>query len=386
MKIFWFAILVLMTVSIASAQTKPSQIRLTIVADDVLNDVPIDYTGLSYETVQLEDPDFFSAENKSLIALFRQLSPHGVLRLGGNSSEFCWWKDSPDAQAPVQHTAGQGRADNWMPQSFHAITPKAVDHLAGFLDATGWSLIYGLNFGTGSPARDSTEAAYVAHAVGSRLKYFQIGNEPDFYSQANNLLRPPGWGFDDYMNEWTAIADAVSARVPDARFGGPDMGASSDWVIKFAQVAPTRVGARLAMLSGHYYAMGPPDSPSATIANLLSPHPEIAKRMQQIMPIARAAKLDYRMTEGNSCYRGGKPDVSNALASALWGGDYMLEMASLGCKGINFHGGGGRQISASLGTKLPGVRNAADAQVAQLGSFYSPIIGSREASFSARPI
>ncbi|HMB94817.1 MAG TPA: glycosyl hydrolase family 79 C-terminal domain-containing protein, partial [Tepidisphaeraceae bacterium] len=246
--------------------------------------------------------------------------------------------------------------------------------------------IYGLNFGTGSPARDATEAAYVAHAVGSRLKYFQIGNEPDFYSQANNLLRPPGWGFDDYMNEWTAIADAVSARVPEARFGGPDMGASSDWVIKFAQVAPTRVGARLAMLSGHYYAMGPPDSPSATIANLLAPKPAVVERMQQIMPIARKSKLDYRMTEGNSCYRGGKPDVSNALAGALWGGDYELAMAALGCKGVNFHGGGGSQISASLGTKLPGVRNDADRKVANLGAFYTPIAGSREASFSARPL
>ena len=71
----------------------------------------------------------------------------------------------------------------------------AVDNLRGFLDACGWTCIYGLNFGTGSPERDAAEAAYVARALGDRLRYFQIGNEPDFYRAANNLLRPRGWDF-----------------------------------------------------------------------------------------------------------------------------------------------------------------------------------------------
>jgi hypothetical protein len=360
--------------------------HLIITPNDTLDSVPVDYTGLSIETLQLADPNYFSPDNPDLVALFRRLSAHGVLRLGGNSSEFCWWRDSPDALPPVERTAGQGRADNWMPQAFHAITPNAIDNLAGFLNATGWTLIYGLNFGTGSPERDASQAAYVAHAAGPRLQCFQIGNEPDFYCHSNNLLRPAGWDFGDYLNEWTAIADAVSARVSDARFGGPDMGASSDWVIKFAETAPARVGARLTMLSGHYYAEGPPDSPGANIASLLAPKPGVAKRMNEIMPVVRRYKLDYRMTEGNSCYRGGKAGMSNAFAAALWGGDYMLEMASLGCKGVNFHGGGGSQISASLGGKLPGARDAADLAMAKLGSFYSPIAGSLEASFSARPI
>lgn len=360
--------------------------RLIISPDETLNAIPLDYTGLSYETVQLTDPAYFSPDNHELIGLLRCLSPHGVLRLGGNSSEFCWWKDTPDAQAPVQKTAGQGRSDNWMPQTFHAITPQAVDHLAGFLRATGWTLIYGLNFGTGSPERDAVEAAYVANAVGRHLKYFQIGNEPDFYSQANNLLRPAGWGFSDYMNEWTAIAEAVLARVPNASFGGPDVGASSDWVTRFAQVAPERLKGRISTLSGHYYAVGPPDSPSASIPNLLAPSAEVVRRMHEIIPIAASVGLDFRMTEGNSCYRGGKAGMSNAFAATLWGGDYMLEMASLGCKGINFHSGGGSLIAQALGGKLPGARNAADVEAAKLGTFYSPIAGLPGASFSARPI
>jgi hypothetical protein len=108
--------------------------------------------------------------------------------------------------------------------------------------------------------------------------------------------------------------------------------------------------------------------------------------MGQIMPAARAAGLSYRMTEGNSCYRGGKPGMSNALAGALWGADTMLDMAAHGCKGINFHGGPGAQIAQSLGDKLPGARSGADREYAKLGSFYSPFAGSRALGFDARAL
>ena len=41
--------------------------------------IPRDFTGLSYESAQLANPEFFSAKNKELIALFRGLSPSGNL-------------------------------------------------------------------------------------------------------------------------------------------------------------------------------------------------------------------------------------------------------------------------------------------------------------------
>jgi hypothetical protein len=360
--------------------------RLTLRPGETLNEIPPDYSGFSFETSQLGDPEYFAPGDASFISFFRRLSPKGVLRIGGNSSEFCWWKATPDAQQPQVHSAGQGRADNYMPQNFTPVTPAAIDNLRGFLDATGWHCIYGLNFGTGSPERDAAEAAYVAKALGPRLLYFQIGNEPDLYKSPHNMLRPAGWDFPDYLKEWTAIANAVSARVPDARFAGPDVANASDWVVRFAQAAPALMGKRLVSLSGHYYAEGPPESPDANIANLLKGDPRIAQRMDAIMPAAHAAGLDFRMTEGNSCYRGGKPGMSNAFASSLWGGDYMLDMAARGCKGINFHGGSGKQITAGLGGKLPGARNAADVETARLGTFYSPLAGSNQVGYDARPI
>jgi hypothetical protein len=348
--------------------------------------IPADYIGFSYETVQLADPSFFAAGNRELVALFRALSPRGVLRIGGNSSEFCWWRTRPD-QPPPPDPSSAANADNWMPHKLTAIEPVAVDRLAGFLDATGWKAIYGLNLGTGTPERAAEESSYVSRVLGPRLLYFQIGNEPEYYRDAVNGLRPADWNFEKYLAQWAAIARAVIERVPGARFGGPDVGSDGSWVVRFAQEAPKLFPQRIVACTGHYYAEGPPDDPKVTVARLLAPDPRIDRDLPRIAEAARAAGIQYRMTEGNTCYRGGKPGMSNAFCSALWAADYMLKLASYGCVGVNLHGGGSKQIRDSLGGHLPGESlDPTAAAVAKEGSFYTPIAGSRESGFRARPV
>jgi hypothetical protein len=60
------------------------------------------------------------------------------------------------------------------------------------------------------------------------------------------------------------------------------------------------------------------------------------------------------MTEGNTCYRGGKPGVSDVFASALWSADYALLLASNNYSGVNLHGGTGKSVANSVGGSLPG--------------------------------
>jgi hypothetical protein len=333
--------------------------------------IPPAYTGLSYELAQLSDPGFFAESNRALVAYFRLLSEHGILRLGGNTSEFCWFRANTSTPEPRLHVP-QHPEENWMPHQLFAVPPESIEALAGFLKATGWRLIYGLNFGNSTPQRAAEEAAYVAKTIGDRLEYFQIGNEPDLYTKASNGTRPPGWSFDDYVKEWIVYADAVSARVPGARFGGPDVAASSDWVVRFGEQVAPKLGARLAALTGHYYAEGPPDDPRVTIERLLAPNPKIAADLHRIAAAAGTNGPVYRMTEGNSCYRGGKPGMSDAFAAALWAADYMLELASLGCAGVNLHGGASAFLTAGLGGHTPGADSAKKPQQVRSG-YYSPI-------------
>jgi len=175
--------------------------------------------------------------------------------------------------------------------------------------------------------------------------------------------------------------------VPGARFGGPDVGSDGSWVVRFAQEAPKLFPGRILACTGHYYAEGPPDDPSVTVARLLAPDPRIDRDLPRIVEAATAAGVHYRMTEGNSCYRGGKPGMSNAFCSALWAADYMLKLASYGCVGVNLHGGGSKQIRDALGGHLPGESlDATATTVAKEGSFYTPVAGSRESGFRARPV
>jgi hypothetical protein len=359
--------------------------RLSIAPGSPSHLVPENFTGLSYELAQLTDPGFFAAGNRELVALFRLLSPQGVLRVGGNSSESCWLKVEPTTTAPELPPVSGPVSEHWMPRQLFMIPPESIDELAGFMRATGWQLIYGLNFGHSSPDRLAREAEFVASRVHGSLLYFQIGNEPDLYSTPTNRTRPPGWGFDDYLREWTACADAISQRVPDAKFGGPDVARSSKWITQFIPAAATRLGPRLVAASGHYYAEGPPDDPRVTTEQLLRTNPEIGGSAKMIADLAARNGLVYRLTEGNSCYRGGKPGMSDALASALWGGDYLLSLAEAGCAGVNLHGGSRSVLRAALGNHMPGELVAKPGSDSK-GGFYTPIAGEIGQGFSVRPL
>ena len=347
--------------------------------------VPRNFAGLSYELAQLTDHTFFSAANRDLVAYFRLLSLNGILRLGGNTSEFCWFKASASTPAPKLHVPPGDLDANWMPHQLFEIHPEAIDALAGFLRATGWRLIYGLNFGNSTPQRAADEAAYVAKKIGDQLEFFQIGNEPDLYRKASNGTRPPHWDFPDYIKEWSAFARAIVASVPAARFGAPDVAASSDWITRFSAEVPAPLASRVVALTGHYYAEGPPDDPSVTIQRLLAGNPRISTETNQIMASVHPTRRIYRMTEGNSCYRGGKPGMSDAFAASLWAGDYMLQLASLGCAGVNLHGGRSAFLTAGLGGHTPGMKVATTPQTLHSG-FYTPIQSEPDHETKAMPV
>jgi hypothetical protein len=187
------------------------------------------------------------------------------------------------------------------------------------------------------------------------------------------------------MKEWAAGARAIAQRVSGARFGGPDVGSNSRWIERFIPAAARELGPRLAAVTGHYYAEGPPDDPRMTTERLLRTDPGVAKSAKAIADLAARNALVYRMTEGNSCYRGGKPGMSDAYASALWGGDYMLALAAAGCVGVNLHGGSRRVLRAALGNHMPGERVAKPGSDTT-GGYYTPIAGERGQGFKARPL
>lgn len=328
------------------------QVSLALPAEEGPH-IPTDFLGLSYEVQQLTDVNFFSARNDGLITQFKALAPHGALRLGGNTSEFAYWKPKPDSPEPehpqIREVEGEPKAQ------YYAVTPDAVRNLAEFLRAAGWNCVYGIGMGTNTPQRAAEEASFVAETLGDLLQYFQIGNEADLF--ARHLRDPKTWSAKTYVEEWLKLARAIAARVPPAKFGMPDVAANPSWLTDVADLWPSvEHPPHVITLSHHYYFGGPATNPDVNIPNLLKP--ATMEKVQNTANIAKAAAekmgIRVRMTEGNTCYRGGKPGVSDVFASALWSADYALLLATNNYSGVNLHGGTGKSVANSVGGFLPG--------------------------------
>jgi hypothetical protein len=354
------------------------RVALSIPKDATGPRMPIDFVGLSYEVEQLSDPSFFSAQNSGLIREFKALSSTGVLRLGGNTSEFAYWKPKPDFPEPehprVREVAGEPKAQ------YYAVTVEAVRNLAEFLQATGWTCVYGIGMGTNTPARAAEEAVFVAETLGDRLQYFQIGNEADLFDR--HLRDPKTWSAKTYLQEWLSLSRAIAAGVPAAKFGMPDVAGAVSWLTEIAdQWLSIQAPPRVTTLTHHYYFGGPATNPEVNIPNLLKP--ATMQKVQNTANIASAAaskmSARVRMTEGNTCYRGGKPGVSDVFAAALWSADYSLLLASNDYSGVNLHGGTGKSVANSVGGSLPGdallqARGETPEQIAaHPHPFYTPI-------------
>ncbi len=359
----------------AFAENNPATVRLTLRPDRLGNRIADDFTGLSYESAQLGNPLFFSGDNTELAGFIRRLGKSGVLRIGGNSSEYCYWTPDPSKPANVKNKKNLPTSDNIRnsdkanpaafgmavgPNTGHKapapvnITPLAIRHLREFLDACGWKLIYGLNMGTGTPEDAADEAAKVMDAVGPKLIAFQLCNEPDLFFR--NGIRRADYDFKQFAVEWQHFFETIRARLPNAPFAGPDTAYNNEWLVPFAKQFKNEV----VFLSQHYYAEGPPTDPSMTIERLLNPNPKLQAEFEGMKKTMQDSGLPFRLAETNSCYQGGKQGVSDTFASALWGAELMYQLASAGGAGINFHGGG-------------------------YGS-YTPIAGTPEKGFMARPL
>lgn len=339
--------------SLAARGEVTTHVALKIPRDATGPDVPIDFVGLSYEVQQLADPTFFTPNNVGLIREFKALASHGVLRLGGNTSEFAWWKPTPDSLEPdhpqVREVVGEPKP------LYYPVAAEAVRNLKGFLETTGWKCIYGIGMGTNTPERAAAEASFVTNVLGESLEYLQLGNEVDLFGR--HLRDPKSWSPKTYLDEWLAVARAIAARVPTAKFGMPDVAGNISWLTEIAdQWSAIQSPPRVTTLTHHHYFGGPATNPEVNIPNLLKP--ATMQRVQNTASLATAAASKMgarvRMTEGNTCYRGGKPGVSDVFAAALWAADYSMLLASNGYSGINLHGGTGKSVANSVGGSLPG--------------------------------
>lgn len=271
------------------------------------------FAGLSYEKNSMALPRF-APGNSNLIGLFRRLGP-SLLRIGGNSVDTTHWAASGPGR-----TSGQ-------------VAPSDIDALAGFLQASNWTVLYGVNLATSTPAAAAAEVAYAVQSLGSSLYAIEIGNEPDLYGGKYF----PSWSVADFEQLWGQFRSAILQAAPDVKLTGPAAAGNIDsWTVPFGE----HVGSgEIELLTQHYYR-GNGQSASSTVAELVSPDAHLVADLATLAAGAAAIGVPFRIAETNSFYNGGANGVSDSYASSLWVIDDLFNIAQGGGVGANMHGGG----------------------------------------------
>lgn len=322
----------LVGLSVAAAATSPlaglgpahaaaaSAATVTVFASGADRIIGREFVGLAYEKYALTER-LFTAANTDLVGLFRSLGP-GLLRIGGATVDMFIWTPG-----------GQGR-------THRQIAPADVDALAGFLRATGWRCLYGINLAGAStnatsPAMAADEVRYATGALGPSLAGIEIGNEPEFYG-AGGYFPEATWTVQTYETLWRSFRDTIVHINPKVAISGPGcVSRIGDWTAPFAVAQK----GRLHMVTQHYYRGNGLDG-GATAANLITPDTRLPGYLDALKRAGWGAAAPVRITEGNSYYSGGAPGVSNAYASALWVIDFLFTCALGDASGVNLQGGG----------------------------------------------
>lgn len=298
-------------------RTPVKSLRINVDANRTLGRIPADFTGLGYEISSVAIPGLLSPKNQSYIKMVRSLGRRGVIRVGGNTSDYSSFEPKGELVSLPKGTV---------------INSESLKQLGRFLDATGWKLIWGLNLGSGSPQQAVEEAQAVTRAVGDRLLAFEIGNEPDLFVHEGH--RSAGYGYGQFLQEYRSYKATIRAGLPESPFAGPDVAWNTDWAVRFAKDE----GHDLKLLTHHYYRGGA-SSPKSSIQELLSPDPQLKEMITRMAAASREVGIPFRIVETNSFSGGGKPGVSDTFGGALWMLDYMLTLAWGGAAGANVETG-----------------------------------------------
>ena len=323
MSIFFRSIAICCGLTLTAAESVPATVVVDATKPGLT--IPKDFLGISYEKNALVEPHFRAA-NSELIHLHRNLGP-GTLRLGGNKVELTRW------QAEIKPATLDKKT------GLAVIGRATLDDLYGFLKATDWKCVHGINLAGNQPETSADEAAYALKTGAASVLAFEVGNEPNLYN--NHDLRKKDYDCGQYLPEAAKAIKVIRARNPGIILAGPATARRTD---HWFEDAVAGLKGQLEIGTSHLYALSggstnPKSANFPSIENLLLPA-TMAKDVTMVdehLAAAKAAGMRYRLAECNSISNGGRAGISDAFVAALWATDFLFSVAEHGADGINFH-------------------------------------------------
>ena len=292
-----------------STCSSPSSLpALTILPGPML---PPGMVGLSFQKNNLGKPQgLFNATNRNFILLLKALGATD-LRLGGDPTDVSKWD-----------ITGINRSVS------NYVTPADIDALAGFAKAANVSVIYGIRFIGNTVDLAVSEATYVKKKLGARLKAFEIGNEPNFYTQVSPS---------QFISGWLQFQAGISKASPSAKFSGPAFNPNTPNRIDFLTSFVMSTAPSLDLLTLHYYHSIPSSSNADLTDVLFRPDASSLNGLNVSMHLSRQFNIigGVRVDECNPYAL--STLSNNNFGTALWAIQYLLTLSSYGIEGANFH-------------------------------------------------
>ncbi|GME26055.1 putative glycoside hydrolase family 79 protein [Neofusicoccum parvum] len=299
-------------------------------------------------------PNLFSDQLLNNIGNITGTKPY--IRVGGNTQDYAVY----DPSLPV---ALVGVIDPERQPNYPTNVTVGPSFFESYATWPGARYVHGFNLARSNGTYGDedllgpVEPACRALGIDDRLLYWEVGNEVDVYNRGRFAVRPPGWDEADYVAEWLNATRRVRARMGEAcpelatderfklwapSYGGTDNGLDA--------VRPWQDGidadGNVVEVSMHFYMSGY-GLPGITLQGTLLNHTNTAARLAPHLNVSRALAaaapgVPYALTEVNSLYNAGQPDVSNVFGAALWTLDFNLWCAANGVarvhmqQGLNF--------------------------------------------------
>jgi hypothetical protein len=310
--------------------------------------VPRSFVGFSFDYPQIPDVMGSSSTgmNTAGVQMFDNITRYGsgppTIRIGGGFADEVWW--NPNGLRPFPN----GIAFD--------LGPSIIDPLGRFAAATGSRLIMGLNLAHPDHSIARNVMLALRDALGARIAAFEVGNEPDIYSDRGygtdsrgrpKKARRTPYTFGEYLRDFRARAKALKRADPRAPLAGPSACCEPAWFAGAPRFL-RREARRIRLMTYHQYMAAacpgvPRRDPNFLTLRRLLGNRYLAyyiKRFSAITGLARQWGKRVRVTESNSASCGGRKGASDTFASALWALDWMFFLHLSGAAGVDFHTAG----------------------------------------------
>ncbi|KAI2467267.1 glycoside hydrolase family 79 protein [Annulohypoxylon bovei var. microspora] len=342
---------------------------------DISSPVDHSFAGFGIEPSNLfsftggAQPNTFTVNLLNNLANYAGKPPH--IRIGGNTQDYMIYQESQNDWSWVanQNAVGQG---NFKPDSM-LIGPRFFE--AANRLPKGTTVTWGLNlaYEQGDFIEKITTMANqaITKCPNLNITSFEIGNEPDLYSQ--NGFRTGAWGGKVYTQEWLERATAISTQVlapkgiPSNFFEAAATASTIGTDFQISNLVTFGVSAATASsatpyLSGwnqhdYYYYIGVSGYP-LTLSHLMTlatTEDQFAAWLAQVRQ-AQQTPYAYALREMGIVGPVGLAGVTDVFGAALWTLNFLLYAASRGVASVGLHMTDNSNASAWLPVPMYGLR------------------------------